>query len=106
MDQMINLQDLYLLALQACAEGEKLETVLQQTGEGQGRLWLVAKGSTVPHAWIGFKFSVDDVALMVQTRDQREIAQVVKFAEGIDGFLPQLQRCLRAGKLAAPKKVA
>lgn len=101
--KMVSLQDLYLMTLAAVCEAEKLDSVIQQTGEGAGRIWLMRKGTTVPHAWIGFKFGVDDVALMVQTRNERQIAESVQYAGGLDSFLPRLQKILRDGLLGAPK---
>lgn len=102
--QMMSLQDLYLMTLAAVCEAEKLDAVMQQTGEGAGRIWLVRKGTTVPHAWIGFKFGVDDVALMVQTRTDRQISEVVQYAGGLDSFLPKVQKILRDGMLADMSK--
>lgn len=101
---MISLQDLYLNALRACCEDDHLTSVMQQTGEGIGRIWLMREGTTVPQAWIGFRFNADDVALKVVTRTERELAEVIPYAAGLDSFLPQLQAVLRAGMLADMSK--
>lgn len=102
--QMPSLQDVYLLAIAACCEAEKLQTVMQQTGEGTGRLWLMREGTTIPQAWIGFKFNTDDVALKIVTRTEREDSEVVAYAAGLDAFLPRIQKCLREGMLADMSK--
>ena len=101
--QMMSLQDVYLMALAQCCESVKLQSVMQQTGDGAGRVWLMREGTTIPHAWIGFKFGVDDVALKVMTRTEHEYEEIVKYAAGLDRFLPELLRTLNAGLLAAPK---
>lgn len=96
---IINLEQLYLLAICKTIEAEKLQAVLQDMGEGKGRLWLVPEGSTIPQAHLMFQFGEDAVKLGLQTRSERSFAQVVTYAEGVEGFLRELQKVLRAGKL-------
>lgn len=100
---IIPLQQLYLSALVQVANGEKLSAVQQDTGGDSGRLWLVGDGSTVPHAMIAYKFGLDSVSVGLIHRDERALERAIKYAEGLDGFLEELQKFLRAGKLAAPK---
>jgi hypothetical protein len=100
---IVPLRQLYLNAFAVLAEAEKLTAVLQEINENEGRIWLVPGHTTTPEAFIVYKFGVDGVALAMQTRSQQELAREVKYAEGLDAFLPLMQRALRAGRLAAPK---
>lgn len=97
--QIISLQQLYLLSLCKMFEGEKLAAILQDFGNDTGRLWLTREGSTVPQAFVEFKFQRDEVALAVMTRDERTKAYIVKYSEGLDATLQDLQKMLRAGLL-------
>ncbi len=100
---VFGLTTLYLIAIVKILEADKLGAALQEINEGTGRLWVLHSDTTVPHAQIAFKFGVDDVVFGVITRDERALNRTVKFAEGIDGFLEELQRFLRANQLAKPK---
>jgi hypothetical protein len=105
MESLPNLHDVYLLALQGFAAAIRQDVLLQDLGEGNGRLWLVPQNSTVPTAQIAFKFGVDGVQLGILTRDEREFTKFVKFSEGLDGFLEQAQKFFDAGLLPAPSSV-
>lgn len=102
--KIIPLQQLYLTALVACANADKLDAVQQDMGQDTGRLWLVRQGTTVPQAWIAYKFQTDDVVIGVATRDERALKRTIKYAEGIDGFLEEFQKFMRANLLAKPSK--
>lgn len=97
---IVNLEQLYLVAIVNTVNAEKLTAVLQDFDNGAGRLWLVREGSTVPSAEIEFKFDRDVVHLGIISRNERSLLREVKYAEGIDGFLEDLQKFLRAGLLA------
>lgn len=99
---LINLQQLYIMALSAVCQDDKLDVVIQP-GEGDtGRLWLMRKGTTVPQGSIAFKFGLDDVTLAIETRSEHKVQKVIAYSGGLDSFLPELQKILRAGMLAAP----
>jgi hypothetical protein len=97
--KIIPLQQLYLMALVATVNADKLDAVQQDLGQDAGRLWLVSNGTTVPQAQIAYKFGVVYVSFGIITRDERKLSRVVKYAEGIDGFLEQLQKFLQANRL-------
>lgn len=103
---IIPLQQLYLSVIVQLVNAEKLSAVQQQFSETTGRLWLVREGSTVPEIQIAYNFRDDDVTLGIITRDERKLERTVKFAEGLDGFLEDLQKFITANRLAAPKKSA
>ena len=103
---VFDLVQLYLLAIVAALKADGLGAALQEAGPGAGRLWIMPSETTVPVASLDFKFGEDDVALKVTTRDERVDAKVVKYAEGIDGYLQSLQKFMRAGLLEAPKGAA
>lgn len=103
---IIALDQLYLMSIIGTCNALKLSAVLQDTGNDSGRLWLVPAESTVPLAQITFAFGTDDVKLGVITRDERELVRVVRYGEGLDGFLPDFMRFMQAGRLAAPKRAA
>ncbi len=105
---IISLQQLYLMALVETLKADKLDAVLQDLSQetrssDTGRLWLVRNGTTVPEASIAFQFERDSVNLAVVTRNERELKRVIKYAEGLDGYLEDLQKFLRSGLLSAPK---
>lgn len=105
---MIELERFWLLSLAACAEADKYSPVLQQIDKGAGRLWFIPErkpATTVPDLYLNFKFALDSVAFGIDFRDEgREpIVQVVKYAEGLDGFLQKFSKALKANRLAAPK---
>lgn len=97
--KIIPLQQLYLSIIVTTVGAEGLDSVQQDLGADAGRLWLVRKGTTVPQAWVGYKFDVESVKIGIQTRDERELTRTVKYAEGIDGFAEELSRFLRANRL-------
>ena len=112
---LIPLEQLYLMALATTAKSLKLDSILQDlTGtfkdgasrRQSGRLWLVSPGTTVPQAQIAFEFATDSIKVGVLTRDERELVRVVKYAEGIDGFLEEFTKFMQAGRIAAPRKAA
>jgi hypothetical protein len=103
--RIIPLQDLYLTAIVAVCNADKLDCVQQQLGPEAGRLWLVRGGSTVPVASLTYKFTDDTVILGVQTRNERKRSWVVKYAEGIDEVLEEFSKFMREGLLAKPKAV-
>lgn len=106
---MIELERFWLLTLAKAAEGAGLSPVLQQVAPGAGRLWMVPDGknqkpTTVPALCLQFKFDLDVVGFEIQFRDERPaIKTVVKYAEGLDGFLQEFGKALVANRLAAPK---
>ena len=100
---IIPLDQMYLLAIVQTANSARLSAVLQDLGNDAGRLWLTPSESTVPVAQISFKFDIDEVKLGVVSRDERELVRVIRYAEGLDGFLPELSRFLTANLLAAPR---
>lgn len=94
------LENLYLITITKIVNNEKLSAVLQDFGQGAGRLWLIPEGTTVPDHQIEFKFERDAVALAVASRNERTMpAHTVHYAQGIDGFCKELQKHLRAGLL-------
>jgi hypothetical protein len=104
---LIPLEQLYLMALATTAKSLKLDSILQDIKDGKtGRLWLVSPGTTVPQAQVAFEFSVDSIKLGVLTRNERELVRVVKYAEGIDGFLEEFTKFMQSGRIAAPRKAA
>jgi len=100
---IIPLQQLYLSTIVAIANADKLEAVQQELGQDMGRLWLVREGSTVPVMQVSYKFGADDVALEVIHRDERHFKKLVKYAEGLDGFVEEFHKFTQANRLAAPK---
>ena len=104
---IISIEQMYLLVLAKAFEGEKLQTVLQDAGNGAaGRLWLMREGTTVPDAHVDFNFTADGVSLHAVTRGERELPQVmVKYGEGIDGYLERVVKLLRAGLLEHKKSL-
>jgi hypothetical protein len=103
---LMPLEDLYLNTLALLAEGEKLSCIVQQISEGNGRLWLAPHGSTVPQAQIAFKFDLNGVHLGVLHRDERELVREIRYAEGLDAFLIELRRFMRAGRIADKRGAA
>ena len=97
---IINLEQLYLIAIANAMKAERLDVVLQDFENGAGRLWLTSPDTTVPHGGIEFKFERDIVHFGVMMRDERTMARAVKYAEGIDGFLEELAKFLRQNRLA------
>jgi hypothetical protein len=85
---------------------EKLSAMLQDAGNEAGRLWLTRDGTTVPEAFIEFKFERDDVLLRVISRSGRELDLKVAYAEGLDGALEAIQKFMRAGRIADNRKAA
>ncbi len=104
--QIIPLQQLYLNCLAAMFKAEKLDTVLQDTGNESGVLWLVRTNTTVPELSLGFKFGATKVEFACVTRNERVFQAERSYAEGIDSFMQELQHFLRSGRIAAPKKAA
>lgn len=107
--QIVTLQQLYLVTLVQMFKAEKLHAILQDFGQDAGRLWLTgSEGTTIPQAELMFKFDRDSVALRISTRDERTKDIVVKYAEGLDGAMEQIQKLLRAGRIGytGPKAVA
>lgn len=102
---IIPLDQLYLLAIVQTMKNEKLDAVLQDFGNDNGRLWLVRQGSTVPDAYLDFNFGKDSVAFLYTTRGERVLGPVtVKYAEGVDGYLESLTKFMHANRLASPTK--
>lgn len=97
------LQELYLNAIVAVAQADKLESVIQSTGDTSGRLWFVRNGTTIPHAMMQYEFNLDSVALGLIHRDERKHAAEVFYAEGLDGYLQIFQKFLRANLLQKPR---
>jgi hypothetical protein len=102
----MELQPLYLSILAGIFEADKLDTITLDRGNGASTLYLARKGTTVPEAIVDVAFTDFSVALRITTRNQRTKAYSVSYAEGIDGILSDLQRFLRADRLAAPVKAA
>jgi hypothetical protein len=106
--KLIPIEQFYLLSIAAWAESDKMECLLQDRENGKsGRLWLISatSDSSAPLAHITFCFEENGVTLAVAHRDERIIEpRLVKFAEGIDGFIADLARFFNAGKIAAPKR--
>lgn len=100
---VFDLVQLYLIAIVKMLEADKYGAALQQIAEGTGRLWVLPNGSTVPAAQIAFEFGDDAVKFVVITRNEKRHDQTVKYAEGIDGFLEEALKVIRAGLLAGPK---
>ena len=98
---IISIEQMYLLALAKAFEAERYQTVLQDHGDGtSGRLWLMREGTTVPEAHVDFRFTTEGVSLAMTTRGERGLEpMLVKFAEGIDGYLERVVKLLRAGLL-------
>jgi len=101
---IVPLQQLYLSALVALIDSHHLTAVQQDLGNDTGRLWMVSIGTTVPIGQIGYKFDDDSVALAAVMRDERKFGRIVRYIEGIDGFLEDFEKFMNAGKLAAPGK--
>lgn len=101
--QIMPLHELYLNVIVSVANEENLEAVQQDTGPNAGNLYLVRAGTTVPEVIVGYKFMDDSVGLTVVTRDQRDHKELVKYAEGIDGYAEKLQKLLRANRLTVIK---
>jgi len=97
--QVLPLQSFYLNLLVTVCNSEKLTAIQQEFDANIGRLWLVHEGSTVPVAHLAYRFEQDAVNLGIETRDQRSLARTVKYAEGLDGFMEELQKFLTANRL-------
>jgi len=105
---MIELERFYLMTLASMAKGEKYDTVLQQIKPGAGRLWLIPErkpATTVPDLCVNFAFELESVRFEIQFRDEhkQKLLRQVKYAEGLDAFLQDFDRAMKAGRLAAPK---
>lgn len=104
---MIELERFYLLSLAACAEADGYSPVLQQIDKGAGRLWFIPErkpATTVPEFCLNFKFELDIVMFELQARGNPiKVQKGVKYAEGLDGFLKDFGKALKANRLAAPK---
>jgi hypothetical protein len=104
---MIEIERFYLATLAKCAEADKYATVLQQVAPGAGRLWFIPErkpATTVPDYCLNFKFELDVVCFELEGRGNPVKAQkVVKYAEGLDGFIAEFMKALKANRLAAPK---
>lgn len=98
------LEQFYLSILTQTINADSLDVLQQDLGNGAGRLWCVSKDTTVPVLHLAYRFDVDAVEFQLQTRDGRNLVRVVKYAEGLDAFVEEFQRFLRAGRL--PSKVA
>jgi len=95
------LEQLYLSILIQAIRADRLEPVQQTIDEKNGRLWFMSTGTTVPLAMLSYQFAIDSVKFEMQTRDERRFSQVVKYAEGFDGFVVELTRFLQAHRLTA-----
>ena len=106
--QIIPLQTLYLGAIVSVANDLALSAVQQHMNQEQtaGRLWLVAEGTTVPAGMIQYEFREDDVAIGVIDRNQRKDQAIVRYAEGLDGYLENLMKFFQAGRIANKTKSA
>lgn len=101
---LIPLVQFYLSTLAAVFQADKLTCILQDLGnEKTGRLYLVRDETTVPEAVLNFDFQDKSVLFGLETRSEQKLLESVKYAEGLDAFLPKLQQTLNAGRLAAPK---
>jgi hypothetical protein len=96
------LQETYLNCIASAFEAEKLDTLINPD-EHRSTLYAARKGTTVPEYIMIVVFGVSDVSLNILSRNERELATNIKFAEGIDGFLHELRRFMRADRIAAPK---
>lgn len=103
MAELIPLQQLYLMALAATAKSLKMDTVIQEEPE---RLWFVSQGSTVPLGMVEFGFGRDSVTFRVATRDERILVETIKYAEGLDAFLPLLAGLFQAGRISDKRSEA
>lgn len=98
--KVIPLQQLYLSIIVQAANSDRLDVLQQDIDQATGRLWLVSTGTTIPVAHLAYKFELDSVAFAVETRDERKLGRIVKYAEGLDAFVEELQKFLRANRLA------
>ena len=96
---IIPLQQLYLLALCEVIKAEKYEPALQDMGEGKGQIWLIPEGTTAARFKISFQFQPDAVKLGAFGKDLKGIALEVSYFDGLDKFMEDLQKYLRAGLL-------
>ncbi len=103
MAELIPLQPFYLNLMAQAFEAEHLSTIILDRGNGASTLYLVRESTTVPDFILEVVFADYNVAFKVTSRDQRTHQIVVGYAEGIDEYIRQLQRFLRANRLAAPK---
>ena len=98
--KVIPLQQFYLSIIVQAANADHLDVLQQDIDQATGRLWLVSTGTTVPVANIAYKFEIDSVAFAIETRDERKLCRIVKYAEGVDAFVEELQKFLRTNRLA------
>lgn len=104
--EVFDLTTVYLLVVVSMLKREGFGAAVQEVAEGTGRLWVMPKNTTVPTSQIAFTFGADDVEFVIITRDEKRLDRKVKYAEGIDGFIEDAQKFLRAGLLAKPKRAA
>jgi hypothetical protein len=99
---LIPLQETYLNSIAAVFEADKMDTLIDR-GERDIVLYGVRKGTTVPEVIVTMTFEQLGVTIHALTRNRSQLNGSVAFYEGIDGFLPQLSKFIRAGRIAAPK---
>ena len=105
---MIALHTLYLETIGAMVAAENLTVAVQDltTDQGNaGRLYLMAQDSTAAVAVITFGFAQEGARFEIRTRDERHAVVDVRYVEGIEPFLREARKTLRAGRLGAPRKV-
>ena len=103
-NKLIPLQPLYLNLLAVTFEAEKLDTVVNERPEapGYGVLYLVRAGTTIPEFIVEYGFENHALLLRLCSRNERSLDSKITYAEGLDGYLPELRKFLRADRLAAP----
>lgn len=106
-DEIVNLQKFYLQALCALIEAEKFTPAIQEAGPGVGQLWLIRSGSTGAAFRIAFKFGPESVTLGALARgEKRELVKEILYFDGIEDFMRDLQKFLRADLLSDKRKAA
>lgn len=97
--QIIKLKQMYLAAICAVIESEKYTPALFENDENSGQFWLMTDETTAAHFSVAYEFGPRGVKLGTCSRTGDGIAQEYSYFEGMDKFLPELQKQLRAGKL-------
>lgn len=112
---MMELCEVYANAIQAVAKRNGLDTALRRATPFEtkevvvyaGGFFLTRPGITAPEMIVAFSFKGDSVTLGTRARNEQNsrtrALQEFSYAEGIDGWLSDLDKDLKAGKLSAPK---
>lgn len=111
-----DIAELYVDLIAKIAEGHGLKMAVQKAmpvaadKKGilfAGALYLMPSNTTRPEMSIAFSFQTDQVMLQTRARNEQNTrtgrGRTIAYAEGLDSWAMDLDKDLKAGRLAAPK---